>query len=278
VAVAVVLHAALLGAYVAAYGGDPSSLVCVDRAVIGRPPYEAVRTGFGTLGYDGQFYYALARAPWARHVFHIDSAAARQLRIFYPAVSWLVSGGDPRALLWVMPTLNLLAIGGLAWLGAALALRHGLSAWWGCLLPLAVNAGTPALRDLPDVLSTFALCGLLAAGVLRWPWWSMLPWALAAVLTREQNVAVVAGLLALALWRRDRPLALGLVAVLLAWAGWAATLWVRRPCGGSTQPGRSCRRRAPSTRPWPGCSSAGPTSTFPDRRAPPRCTSCACCI
>src|SRR5689334_9259721 len=137
--VAAGFHAALLAAYVAAFGGDPSALVCAARERLGRPPYECLRTGFDRNGYDGQFYYALARAPWRRHGSDIDAPAVRHARILYPALSWLFSGGDARLLVWVMPAVNLLAIAALAGLGAAVACRHGLGAWWGALLPLAVN-------------------------------------------------------------------------------------------------------------------------------------------
>jgi hypothetical protein len=77
----------------------------------------------------------------------------RHLRILYPLVGWLLSGGDALRLLWVLPAINLGAIAALAAVGALLALRSGLSSWWGFLLPIAVNAGLPALRDLTDNLS-----------------------------------------------------------------------------------------------------------------------------
>ena len=42
-----------------------------------------------------------------------------------------------------------------------------MSPWWGFLLPLLLNAGTPALRDLTDPVATFAVCGLLAAWLMQ---------------------------------------------------------------------------------------------------------------
>jgi hypothetical protein len=221
---AMAAHAALLAGYVAAKGGDPAALVCVGEERMGRAPYERIRIGFERFGYDGQFYFALARAPWRRHDLGIDFAAGRHLRILYPAVSWLLSGGDAGWLLWVMPAVNLLAIDGLAALGALLARRQGLSPWWGCLLPLAVNAGMPALRNLTDVLSTLAVCGLLATWLLRGPGWQLALWAAAAAFCREQNVAVVGVVLAVAAWQRQGRTCAALVGVLGLWSLWVCTL------------------------------------------------------
>jgi hypothetical protein len=242
------LHAAVLASYVAAFGGDLSALVCTAKERLGRPPYEGLRIGFDKNGYDGQFYYAIARAPWRRHDLGVDAPAVRQARILYPALSWLLSGGDALLLLWMMPLVNLLAIAALAGLGAAVARRHGLSVWWGVLLPVAVNAGMPALRNLTDVLSTLAVGALLAAWLLRWPWWALALAAAAALFSREQNVAVV--LLVLAFASRPRHSAdvdrgrtiAGLLAALALWSAWLCVLrhfygeWPMLPAGGNLGP------------------------------------------
>ena len=87
-----------------------------------------------------------------------------------------------------MPLVNLLAIAALAALGAAAARGYGLSPWWGVLLPFAVNAGMPALRNLTDVLSTLSVAALLIAWLRRWPWWTAALCAAATLFSREQNV------------------------------------------------------------------------------------------
>jgi hypothetical protein len=222
--VAATAHAFLLAGYVAAYRGDLAALVCVGQERMGRVPYELIRVGFERFGYDGQFYYAIARGPWRRHLAGIDHPPGRQLRILYPAVSWLVSGGNGLLLLWAMPAVNLLAIAGLAAVGALLARRNGLNPWWGCLLPLAVDAGLPALRDLTDVLAVMSLGCLLAAWLLRAGWWPVSMAAAAAVFGREQNLAVVLLVLAAAAWQRQGKTCAGLSAVVLLWAGWVCCL------------------------------------------------------
>ncbi|MGH9676078.1 MAG: hypothetical protein ACRD36_03165, partial [Candidatus Acidiferrum sp.] len=172
--VAASLHALLLGIYVWALGGDPAALICVGAERAGAPPYEAVHFGWERHGYDGQFYYAVAQAPFERHKVGIDNPSFRQARVLYPALCWALSAGDVRLLPWAMPAINLLAIGALAGMGAFFAVRNGFSPWLGLCLPLAVDVALPALRDLTDVLSTCAICALLVAWILRGPAWAVI--------------------------------------------------------------------------------------------------------
>jgi hypothetical protein len=226
VAAAFGLHAGLLACFVAAFHGDVSSLLCVCGRMAGKGPYAAVRTRFPAQGYDGQYYYALAQSPWGRKSggHGIDDPVVRQSRILLPALGWLLSGGNAQLLLWVLPLINLLAIAALTALAALLALRHGLNPWWAVLVPVAANVGLPALRTLTDVLSTLAVAGLLVTWMLRWPRWLLIPWALAAVLCREQNMAVILAVMAGAAFCREGRVCAGLAAVLAAWGAWVLTL------------------------------------------------------
>jgi hypothetical protein len=224
VAVALLVHLGLLAGYVLAFRGDVSALVCVGRQRMGHWPYEAIHVGFDTGGFDGQWYYALARNPWQRSEAPIDLPALRHARILFLALGWLLSGGDPERLLWALPALNLACIGGLAWLGGGWALRCGRSPLWGCLLPIVLNAGAPALRNLTDPLAALTAAGLLIAWLTgRGPWHLGL-WAVAAVLSREQNAAVVLIVLLEALLRRHGPACVSLAAGLAVWAGWLLLL------------------------------------------------------
>jgi hypothetical protein len=175
--------------------------------------------GFPPDGYDGQFYYAIAQNPWAKHQGGEGESfdASRHLRFLYPVIAWLFSGGDACVLIWVMLLVNLSCVGGLAWLGARAAVHFGRSPMWGFSLPLAVNAGMPCLRDLTDPLAMFAACGLLFAWLLRSDWRVTALWGAAAVCSREQNVAIALLVLVGALWRGQRRLALGLGGTLLLW-------------------------------------------------------------
>lgn len=225
IAAAVALHLALLVLYLAAFHGDFSALVCVGQKQAGAPPYEAVRVGFSTGGFDGQYYYAIARNPWVWHATVLDVPAYRHVRLLYPALAWaLAGGGNPYHLFWALPLINLAAIAGLAWLGVRLARHYGVNVWWGFVLPLAVNDGMPLLRDLTDPLATFTICGLLASWLLGGRWYHLALWAAAALFSREQNVAVVlvVGTAAIATGRYRT--AAGLAAAVALWGVWLALL------------------------------------------------------
>jgi hypothetical protein len=219
---ALAFHAALLALYVVAKGGDASILIGVADSRVGRAPFEAVHVALEKDGYDGQFFYAIARNPWRKFERSdgVDCPPLRQARILYPVVCWVLSGGYPKLLVWALPIVNLLAIAGLALAGALIAARQGFSPWWGFFLPLAVCAGLPALRDLSDVLSAAALGALLTAWLMRGPWWAAALSAGAAVFVRDPNVAIVMLVLGGMAWRRDWRSASGMVVALLAWAGW----------------------------------------------------------
>jgi hypothetical protein len=225
----VLVHAILTAYYVRKHHSDPSSLVCVGENRAGEPPYEEVTYHIAAWsnGYDGQFYYVIARAPWRRQpqgLHGVDWCGPRQLRIMYPAICWIFSGGDARLLFWIMPAVNVAALGGLAAVGAYLARRSSLSVWWGFVLPFAINAGMPVLRDLTEPMAMLGVFGLLAGWLLRSPWWVFALWGSVAVLSREQNVVLV-GLTvigAVATWRWR--IAAGLAAVLAVWLAWVGYL------------------------------------------------------
>jgi hypothetical protein len=120
-----------------------------------------------------------------------------------------------------------------------LASRYGRSTWWGFLLPVVVNVGAPALRDLTDPVATAAACGLLTAWLLGWrPIW-LACWAVAAVLSREQNLAIVGIVLFGCLtanrgpglfFRREKRLvspyaAAALLVTVAVWLAWVGVLY-----------------------------------------------------
>ena len=104
VTASVLLHLLLMVGYVAAFHGDISALVCASGPKVGHYPFEYLTTGFGKGGFDGQFYYILARDPWhAASAGEVDLPAYRHCRVVYLVLAWLVSGGgDPVLLLWAL--------------------------------------------------------------------------------------------------------------------------------------------------------------------------------
>src|SRR6266478_5233231 len=191
VAMAAAVNAAILLVYGVIYFRDPSALVCADAERIGRWPFEAVKIGFPTHGFDGQFYYVLARYPLHPPVEFLDAAAYRHARIVYPALAWSLTGGDPDRLLWVLPAINWLALVGLAWLGANVAGHYGRSPWWGAALPFILNVTPAALRDLADPVATLATCAVVSAWLLEWRAWTFAPLCTLALLSREQSLVIV---------------------------------------------------------------------------------------
>jgi hypothetical protein len=224
VVVTTAFYAGLLLTYVLIYRGEVSSLVCAAQERIGQGPLEAVRVGFPAHGFDGQFYYIVAQDPWRRHGEFIDCPVVRHARILYPALAWLVSGGDPERLLWALPGINLAAFAGLGLLGAVTASHFGRSPWWGVLLTFALNVGVAGLRDLTDPVSTLAACGLVVGWLLGWRSWHLALWAVAAVLSREQNVILPAILLLDALLLRRWGSGAAFAAAVLTWLAWICLL------------------------------------------------------
>src|SRR5262249_6339450 len=100
----------------------------------------------------------------------------------------------------------------------------GRSPWWGLLLPVVLNAATPALRDFTDPAAMFCAFALIAAWLLRARVIVLTIAAAAAALSREQNVAIIGVTLIAALWQRKWLAAAGLMAALAVWGGWVLYL------------------------------------------------------
>lgn len=225
VLVSLLLFGGLMALYVAKNGGSVDALLCVGRNRAGVPPYEMVRSPIGPNGYDGQFYYAIARDPWRTHLnSQIDHPPARHLRMLYPFLCWLCSGGDRLVLFWVMPAINLVCLAGLTALGAWFALQNGRSPWWGLSLPLFLNSGLPALHNLTDTMTTLALAGMLIGWLTGAPAWVVTLAGLGALFGREQNLAVVGVVALAAAWQRRWAIVGGLTLAVSFWLTWVMVL------------------------------------------------------
>lgn len=210
--------------YLIPFQSDVSALMCLAEPLKDRPPFERIRAGFRPLGYDGAYYYAIAQDPWSKHDNVVDLPCYRHVRILYPALAWMFSGGDAERLLWVMPAINCAAVMGLAWLGTLLAVHYRRSRWWGLLLPIALNSTMPSFRNLTDPLAAVTVIGLLTAWLLEWPTWLLIGWGTASVLSREQNIALVMILLLEALLARRWSRMAGLGLISMIWAAWLLAL------------------------------------------------------
>jgi hypothetical protein len=176
---------------------------------------DVIRPSLGaqnTLGYDGQYYFALAADPSHAHDYMEGREGVVYSRIFYPAVARVASAGSVKALPYAMLIINLLAV--LAGT-AAVALwfvKRGFSPWPALLYGLSPGLIVTAFRDLTEPLAF----GLAALAVLAFDQSRTRRLALSAilfalgVLTRETIVLfALAGAAALALDDRRRLQAAG---------------------------------------------------------------------
>ena len=170
------------------------------------------------LGYDGQYYFALAADPAHAHDYMGDKAGYIYARAFYPALSRAASLGSQGALPYAMLAVNLASVA-LGTLAVALWLRRrGAPVWPAALFGLYPGLVFSVFRDLTEPLA-FAL-------------------AASAVLVFDSRVrhrlAISAVIFALALLTRETvaPFALAAAAALVAEdrgrGGWrSARVWRR---------------------------------------------------
>jgi hypothetical protein len=141
------------------------------------------------LGYDGQFFAALAADPWLRDPrapTYFDVPAYRAGRAGLPVLAWLVAAGDgPRAvfayqlLVWILSPL-------LVWLLARWLEDQGRSPWWAASTALTAGLVSSMYSSLPDAVA------LLAALLALW--------------LHERSVTGVGAVLAIASWVKDTSL------------------------------------------------------------------------
>ena len=168
----------------------------------GTPDALPVTTDSG--GYDGQFVYRLALAPWTGEAtaygITLDNPAYRHQRIATPLLAWAVGLLPGVSTLLALLLVNVAALAVAAGYAARLAAALGRHPLWG--LVLALPAGMPISlgRHLTEPVAWAAvLAGLWYARERRWA-----PCAAAltvAVLARETSLVVVAGLAVAELWR-----------------------------------------------------------------------------
>jgi hypothetical protein len=117
--------------------------------------------------YDGVYFYAIAHDPLARGEAHklIDLSAYRYGHPGYGWLAWLASaGGRPGAIPYALVFVTVLALGVACAAASLLALRLGMSPWWG--LSIAVNPGC-LFAVTVDTSETVAVALVLMA-VLLW--------------------------------------------------------------------------------------------------------------
>jgi len=208
VVVALVLALAV-GARLQAFGGNITGFVHFGSAfeAFTQPPRgAAIETGRSSAGYDGQFYYLIARDPLLLHDSTVtrlrdapqnagsqalgsSNQAYRLQRVAYPALAFLVARVLGLTTASAMLAVNVAVVLILAAGFGYYARRRGWSPLWAVALALLPGLLLATLRDLPTPLAvTCALGGLLAyAGTRR-----KLAVALLAVAVLAREVMIVA--------------------------------------------------------------------------------------
>lgn len=207
--VALLAYGGVFASLMKTHGGDVSRLVLaggggVDPSRV--PPGLTVIPGIG--GYDGMMFYRLAVDPFTReqaaHGIKLDEPSYRHQRILYPLIVWALSLGNPEWIPELMALLNLLGITAIAAGGGALAMRYGLSPFWGLLFPFYPGFIVTLSRDTSEIAAwAFASWAMWAFAAERWRPCTLL--LCCAMLTRETTLILAIGIGAVWLFRRNVP-------------------------------------------------------------------------
>lgn len=209
---------------IAAYGSFDAVLGVGPRS----PALSAVEADIPDLhrttdyGHDGQYFYVIARHPFDPRAAKgsVVPLAYRYRRILYPALAAVLAPNGGR---WLITVFLLLSLAGVA-MGAHALSRMPGGRWW---LPLTMAFSPGVIAALGMSLSdAFAAgLGLLAVALsMERRWWPMVAALVAAALTRETMMVVVAGLaLAPGMTRQMRAATVAIPgAALGAWSWWSA--------------------------------------------------------
>jgi len=214
------------------------------------------------LGYDGQYFYRIARSPLSTQPqvdgISLDRPSFRQQRIGYPILAWgLSAGGRQAAVPWALVMANAVALVAASTALALLAARRDRNPWLGiagAALPASVMAFHFDLAEATE--AALLLWALVMLGSRRWLAAAVL--MCAAALTRETALILPLALTGSTLLRwipmarraglaatSESPAWLGpaCVAVYLGWSSWVSTLW--------DLPGVSTQQSAGHLRPDP---------------------------
>ena len=190
------LLSGFVGSQIAAGHGSPTGLIQFGSALthFTRPP--AGSTIVPGIGYDGQFYWLQATDPLVLHastavrISHVAAGYHLQ-RPAYPALAWLLAGGQTGLLPWSLLAVNVLTTLGLTAMFAHYARRRGWNPAWALVIGLAPGMLLSTTRDLSDALGTATmLAGLIAFERRRY--WAAGCLLTVAALSREPLIPAAA--------------------------------------------------------------------------------------
>ncbi len=180
------------------------------------------------IGYDGQWFYDLARDPF-QPTTSLDKPAYRSARLLYPLLVRLVTLGQSDFVPIGLMLVNYAAILGATYLLARLLLQMKLGAGWAWGYVLWPGTLCAFVYDLSEPLCFLLIIAALNIQVRR-PnrVWAIGGLLLLASLTKELALLFGLGWLLYYLYRREwRNLAILGISWLLPFAGWQFSLWLR---------------------------------------------------
>lgn len=224
---AVAFSALYVGRLLASYDFDPSTTIKFGEVFEEHNKYGADLLGDIVLapkaGHDGKFFFTQAMDPFYLepqvHAIYLDRPTYRAQRMAYPTIASLGGLLPAQATAWGLIIVNIVAMAvGTVYTGLV-AMRMGLSSWFG--LAFFINPGM--IVDLSiDGAGVVAMAGMMA-GVYYFVAGDLLPAAISlslAALSRETMLIAAIGLAAFYWHKNRRPvwiLTLPVIAVALWW-------------------------------------------------------------
>ena len=170
-------------------------------------------------GYDGQFFYQIARDPLHASQF-LDRPAYRYQRIVYPMLVWIITLGQASLVPFMLLLVNFLAIVLGTELVARILIQQKMSPWYSLAFGLYFGQATALIFDTTEPLTYFLVCLGLFLIMRKRPTAAALIMGL-AVLSRETAILFPMGYLLVSLyqkrWRDALRLMLLSIAPAVAW-------------------------------------------------------------
>ena len=184
-----------VGPGMAVYHGNPTGYVRFGRDFVfeTHPPAGAYIDT--QTGYDGQFFWVLALDPLLAHQSTIAAFSPqdyRLARIGYPALAYILAGGQEDAIPWSLLAINVMTVLALTGAFAAYARRRGWSGWWALAVGLLPGLQFVTMGDLSGGLATALMLGGLMAWERRRRWLAAVLLAGAGLTREPMLLAVVA--------------------------------------------------------------------------------------
>jgi hypothetical protein len=151
-------------------------------------------------GYDGQFYYQIARDPLHAAQF-LDKPAYRYQRIVYPLLVAALSVGQARLIPYMLLLVNFVSVVLGTELVARLLTKKKLSPWFSLAFGLYFGQAASFLSDLTEPLTYFLVCLGLLLLLQKRSTLAAIIWGL-AVLSRETAILFPLGYMAMYLYQR----------------------------------------------------------------------------